>query len=170
MPLNCGAREDSCKSPGQQGDQTNGSEGRSTLNIHWKDWCWSWSSSVLVIWWELPTNWKSPWCWERLRAEEEEGAEDEMAGWHQWCNGYELGQMDMNFRRWWGMGRPGCSPWGCSVGHDRATEQQQVYSFSYIRLISYPLVWVPTWFEIIYFTFKCLEPVNIFRKSRIASH
>ena len=22
------------------------------LNIHWKDWCWSWSSNPLDIWWE----------------------------------------------------------------------------------------------------------------------
>ena len=27
----------------------------------------------LVIWWEQMTHWKSPWCWERLRAEWEEG-------------------------------------------------------------------------------------------------
>ena len=39
----------------------------------WKDWCWSWSSSILVIWCEQLTHWKSPWCWERLRAEGEEG-------------------------------------------------------------------------------------------------
>ena len=22
-----------------------------TLNIHWKDWCWSWSSNPLATWW-----------------------------------------------------------------------------------------------------------------------
>ena len=37
--------EDSWKSLGRQ-DQTSQSYGRSTLNIHWKDWCWSWSSSI----------------------------------------------------------------------------------------------------------------------------
>ena len=26
---------------GQQGDQTNPSERKTTLNIHWKNWCWS---------------------------------------------------------------------------------------------------------------------------------
>ena len=41
-------------------------------NIHWKDWCWSWSSSILVIWCEQVTHWKSPWCWERLKSEGEE--------------------------------------------------------------------------------------------------
>ena len=36
MLLNCGAREDSWESLGQQGDQTSQSERKSTLNIHWK--------------------------------------------------------------------------------------------------------------------------------------
>ena len=40
------------------------------LNIHWKDWYWSWSSSVLAIWCEELTHWKRPWCWERPKAEE----------------------------------------------------------------------------------------------------
>ena len=41
---------------------------KSTLNIHWKDWCWSWSSSTLANWYEELSHWKRPWCWERLRA------------------------------------------------------------------------------------------------------
>ena len=40
---------------------------RSILNIHWKDWCWSWSSNTLATWWL--THWKRPWFWERLKAE-----------------------------------------------------------------------------------------------------
>ena len=80
MPLNCGAREGSSKYPGEQGDQTSESSGRSTLNTHWKDWYWSWSSSILVIWCEKTTHWKSPWCWERLRAEGETGNR----GWDGW--------------------------------------------------------------------------------------
>ena len=28
---------------------------------------------ILVTWYEQPTHYKSPWCWERLRAEGEEG-------------------------------------------------------------------------------------------------
>ena len=30
-----------------------------------------WSSSTLVTWCEVPTLWKRPWCWERLKAGEE---------------------------------------------------------------------------------------------------
>ena len=50
MLLNCGAGEDSWESLEQQGDQASQSQGKSTLNIHWKD--WSWSFSILVIWYE----------------------------------------------------------------------------------------------------------------------
>ena len=51
MLLKCGVGEDSWESLGQQGDQTSQSERKSTLNIHWKDWCWGWSSSFgHVIW------------------------------------------------------------------------------------------------------------------------
>ena len=46
---------------------------KSVLNIHWKDWCWSWSSSTLATWWEEPAQWKRPWCWERLKAGGEGG-------------------------------------------------------------------------------------------------
>ena len=66
MLLNCGGGEDSWESLGQQGYQTSQSERKSTLNIHWKDWCWS--SNTLATWYEELTHWKRPWCWERLRS------------------------------------------------------------------------------------------------------
>ena len=53
--------------------------------------------------------------------QEEKGtSEDEMVGWHHWWNGHEFeqapgvggGQGDLAC----------CSPWGCRVGHDWATE------------------------------------------------
>ena len=56
------------ESLGQQGYHTSQSSRKSTLNIHWKDWCWSWSSNTLVTWREEPAHWKELWCWERLRA------------------------------------------------------------------------------------------------------
>ena len=40
--LNCGVGEDSWESLGLQGDPTSQSQRKSVLNIHWKDWCWSW--------------------------------------------------------------------------------------------------------------------------------
>ena len=38
------------------------------MTVLWKDWCWSWSTDTLAAWCEVPTHWKRPWCWERLRA------------------------------------------------------------------------------------------------------
>ena len=53
---------------------------KSVLNIHWKDWCWSWNSNTLATWWKELTHWKRPWCWERLRA----GGEGDNRGWDGW--------------------------------------------------------------------------------------
>ena len=69
MLSNCGTGEDSWKSLEKQGDQTSQSQGSSTLNTLWKDWCWSWSSNTLATWCEQLIHWKRPWCWERLKAE-----------------------------------------------------------------------------------------------------
>ena len=33
---------------------------KSVLNIHWKDWCWSWHSNTLATWCKEPTHWKRP--------------------------------------------------------------------------------------------------------------
>ena len=46
------------KSFGQHRDQTSQSKRKSTLNIHWKDWCWSQSSSTLASSCEELTYWK----------------------------------------------------------------------------------------------------------------
>ena len=69
--------------------QTSQSERKSTLNINWKDWCWS--SNTLAIWSEELTHWKRPWCWERLKAKEGDDR-----GWNDWMdhqlNGHEFEQ------------------------------------------------------------------------------
>ena len=94
---------------GLQGDQTSQSERKLVLNIHWKDWCWSWSSNTLAIWCEELTHWKRPWCWERLRAEEEGDREWDgwMASLTQWTWAWATprdGEGQGN--------RACCSPWG----------------------------------------------------------
>ena len=110
MLSNCGAGEDSWESLGQQ-DQTSQSWRKSTLNIHWKDWCWSWSSNTLAIWCEEPTQQERSWCWERLKAEGERMREDEMAGWHHWLKGHEF---ERTLRDSEEEGSLACwSPWGC---------------------------------------------------------
>ena len=107
---NYSAREDSWESLGQQGDQTSGSQMKSTLNIYWKDWCWSWSSNTLATWCEELTHWKRPWCWERLRTGGEGMTEDEMVGWHHQLNEHEFEQTPGDSE---GQGSLACcSPWG----------------------------------------------------------
>ena len=56
-----------------KGNPSSPSERRSILNIHWKHWWWSWSSSSLATCLEEPTLWKRPWSWERLKAKGERG-------------------------------------------------------------------------------------------------
>ena len=56
-----------------QGDQASQSSRKLTLNIHWKDWCWSWSTNTLATWCGELTYSKRPWCWKGLKAKGEEG-------------------------------------------------------------------------------------------------
>ena len=85
--LNSGVGEDSWESLGRQREKTSPSLRKSTLNIHWKDWCSSWSSNTLATWCEEPTHWKRPWCSERLRARgerDDRGRDGWMASPTQW--------------------------------------------------------------------------------------
>ena len=41
----------------------------------------------LVTWCDQPTNWKRPWCWQRLKAQGDKG-DRSWDGWN-WCNGHE---------------------------------------------------------------------------------
>ena len=109
--LNCGVREDSWESLGLQGDQTSQSWRKSILNVHWKDWCWSWNSNTLATLWEELTHWKRPWCWERLKA----GGEGDNRGWDGWMASWLDGH---EFEQALGVGDGQgslvcCSPWGC---------------------------------------------------------
>ena len=119
--LNCGVGEDSWESLGQQGDTTSQSWRKSALNIHWKDWCWSWNSNTLATWWIELTHWKRPWCWERLKAGGE-GADRGCDGWMAsptWWTWVWAGS-----RSWWWTGKPGVlqSMGSQEVRHDWVTE------------------------------------------------
>ena len=81
-----------------------------------KDWCWSWNSSTLATWCKELTHWKRPWCWDRLTAGEEDNR-----GWDGWmASPTQWTWVWASSGSWWWTG--GCSPWGCKVGHDGATE------------------------------------------------
>ena len=73
-------------------------------NIHWKDWCWSWSSNTLAIWCEELTHLKRPWCWERLKA----GGEGDDRGWNGWIAlSSQWIKAWANSRRQWRTMKPG---------------------------------------------------------------
>ena len=72
--------EDSWESLGLQGDSTSPFERKSVLNIHRKDWCWSWNSNTLATWCKAQTHLKRPWSWEILKA----GGEGDDRRWDGW--------------------------------------------------------------------------------------
>ena len=76
---------------------------KSVLNIHWKDWCWSWNSNTLATWCKL-IHWKRPWCWARLKAGGE-GDDREWDGWMALPTRWTWVWVDS--RSWWWAGRPG---------------------------------------------------------------
>ena len=121
MLLNCGVGEDSWESLGLKGDPTSPSKRKSVLNIHWKDWCWSWNSSTLATSCEELTHWKRPWCWEGLGA----GGEGDDRGWDGWmASPTGWAWVWVNSGSWWWTRRPGVLRFMGSqkVGHDWATE------------------------------------------------
>ena len=121
MLLSCGVGEDSWEFLGLQGDPTSLPWRKSVLNIHWKDWGWSWNSNTLATWCEELAHWKRLWCWERLKA----GGEGDNRGWDglmvsltQWI------WVWASFRSWWWTGKPGVlqSMDSQRVRHDWVTE------------------------------------------------
>ena len=73
-------------------------------NILWKNWCWSWSSNTLTTWYEDPTHWKRPWCWERLKT----GGEVDDRGWDSWLASLtQWTWVWASSRCWWWTGNPG---------------------------------------------------------------
>ena len=98
---------------------------RLVLNIHWKDWCWSWNFNPLATWCEELTHLKRPWCWEKLKA----GGEGEDKGWDVWmASPTQWTWVWVNSRSWWWTGRPGMlQVVGLQrVVHDWATELNEL--------------------------------------------
>ena len=65
---------------------------QSVLNIHWKDWCWRWSSNNLATWCNSQLMGKDPGAGKDWRQKKKRATEDEKVGWHHQFNGHELGQ------------------------------------------------------------------------------
>ena len=77
--------------------------------------------NALATWSEELTHWKSPWCWERLKA----GGEGHDRGWDGWMASPTW--VWVSSGRWWNTGKPGVlqSMGSQRVGHDWEAEQQQ---------------------------------------------
>ena len=78
-------------------DQTRQSWRKSILNIHWKDWCWSWNSNTSATRCEELTHWKRPWCWERLKV----GGEGDGREWDDWRLDNITDSIDMSLCQLW---------------------------------------------------------------------
>ena len=83
-------------------------------------WAWSWSSNPLATWCEELIHWKTPWCWERLKA-----GEGDDRGWDGWTA--SLSQwiwVWASSGRWWRTEESGLLQCMGSqrVGHDWVTE------------------------------------------------
>ena len=110
----------------QRSHQSNLKE--NSLNILWKDWCWS--SNTLATWCKGLTHLKRPWCWERLKA----GGEGHDRGWGGWM---------ASQTQWtwvWVNSRVGdrqgsmacCSPWHCKES-DMTGDWTEPYSVMNFR-------------------------------------
>ena len=91
------------------------------MNIHWKDWCWSWNSNTLATWCEELTHWKRPWCWKRLKA----GGEGDDREWDGWMASLTRWTwVWASFGNWWRTGKPGVlqSMGSQKVRHNWVTE------------------------------------------------
>ena len=94
---------------------------KSFLNIHWKDWCWSWSSNTLAAWCKEMTHLKRPWCRERLNM----GGEGDDRGWDGWMASPTWWTwVCTSSGSWWWTGTPGVmqSMGSRRVGHDWLVE------------------------------------------------
>ena len=127
MISNCGAGEDSWESLGKEGDQTQSILKEINPEYHWKDWCWSWSSSTLAPYLKSQLIGKDPDAGKDW-GQENWATDNDMVAWHHQLNGYELEQALGDGE---GQGSLACcSPWGC---------KESDMTFSHWRTITYTL-------------------------------
>ena len=111
------------------------------LGVHWKHWFWSWNTNTLATWCEELTHWKTPWCWETLRA----GGEVYDRGWDGWmASPTQWTWVWLDSGSWWWTGRPDVL-WFMAlqrVGHNWVTEQnwyRHLLSKWYLCFLTYCL-------------------------------
>ena len=119
---------------GLQGDSAVHPKGNQSLNIHWKDWCWSWNSNTLATWCKEPTHWERPLCWERLKA----GGERDDRGWDGWMASPTWWTwVWVNLGSWWWTGRAGVlHPMGSQrFRHDWVTELNWFFNSLFVYIL-----------------------------------
>ena len=137
MLLNCGVGEDSWESLGLQGDPTS----QILKEISPK-----YSLEGLMLKLKLQffgylmrrTYWKSPDAGKDWRQEEKGTTEDEIVGWHHWCDGQLSRSWSWSWEFWVGSrswrwtGKPGVlwSTGSQRVGHEWATEHGNLLQYS----------------------------------------
>ena len=100
----CCWRDSWTESLGLQGDPTSPSERKSILNIHWKDWFWSWNFNTLATWCEELTHWKKILMLEKIAGRSRGGrqrTDDWMGSLTQWA------WVWAGSGSWWWTGKPG---------------------------------------------------------------
>ena len=145
MPLNCGAGEDSWKSFGQQGDQTS----QLKENQHWIFIVRADTEAEVPVFWSSDVNrWligKVPGAGKDWGQKEKRALEDDwMASPMQWT--WALASSG----RWWGTGRPGVllSTELQRVGHEWATEQQELLAVVQCLQVVGPRSFLLLWLEV----------------------
>ena len=137
--LNCGVGEDSWESLGLQGDLTSQSYRKSILNIHWKDWCWSWSFSHLM---QRANSLEKTLMLGRIEGRRRRG-------WQRmrWLDGI-TDSMDMSLRKLWElvMDREAwhATVHGIAKSWTRLSDWTELKCYFYIPNLSFPSIF-PLW-------------------------
>ena len=146
MLLNCGVGEDSWESLGLQGDPTSQSSRKSVLNIHWKDWCWSWLKLKLQYFGHL--MWRTGFLEKTLMLERlKAGVEGYDRGWDGWmASPTPWTWVWESSETWWWTGKPGLLE---SMGSQRV-EHNWVTKLNWI---DFQYIW---WINLVF-----LKPVSL---------